>query len=100
VKVAIPRNLVVVYVPDASDDIRSSLTEVGVTARELSPDQLFGLDLSQVSTVVLGPHAFETHPELTAQVGRLLDFVRRGGTLVVQRGDSATFSSGLFPYPI
>src|SRR6185437_6973233 len=46
------------------------------------------------------PNALEAHAELAGQSGRLTDFVRKGGTLVVLRGASATVSSGLFPFPI
>ena len=60
----------------------------------------FTQDLKNIHAIAIAPHALEKYPDLAAQSKRLLDFVREGGTLVVQRGDNATASSRLFPYPI
>ncbi len=100
VDVVIPPNLTVLYVPEGADDVRSALQEVGVQIREVAPDVLLTVNLSQVSTIVLAAHALERYPELAAQSGRLVQFVRNGGTLVIERGTSATASSPIMPWPI
>jgi hypothetical protein len=100
VDVTIPQNLAVLYVPEASDDVRSALSEIGVLAREISPEALLMADLSRVSTIAIASRALERHPELLAQAGRLTRFVRNGGTLVIQRGTRATAASPLLPYPM
>ncbi len=100
VDITVPPELTVLYVPDGMDDVRSALTQVGVSAREISPEQLLTQDLKNVRAIALASHALEKYPDLAAQSKRLLDFVRDGGTLVIQRGDNATVSSRLFPYPI
>jgi hypothetical protein len=100
VNIAVPQNLTVFYVPEGVDDIRSTLSQVGVFARELDPDVLLTADLSHVTTIVLAPHIVERFPEIAAQARRLMDFVNRGGTLVVQRGGDTTLTSKLLPYPV
>ena len=50
--------------------------------------------------MVIGRSAYELHPELVAQNSRLMDFVRAGGTLVVQQGGLTTAQSRVLPYPI
>ena len=58
------------------------------------------VDLSQYTTVVIGTRAYEAHPELAAANARLLDWVRHGGTLVVQYGQYEMTAPGRLPYPI
>src|SRR6185437_3634760 len=101
IDIEVPSGLTVLYVPGVSDDVAAALKQVGVWVTEAAtPDQLLSVDLTKVTTVAIGPNALEAHPELAGQSGRLTDFVRKGGTLVVLRGASATVSSGLFPFPI
>jgi LmbE family N-acetylglucosaminyl deacetylase len=100
VDVTVPRNLTVFYVPEGVDDIRSVLTQVGVTAREISPEVLLTADLTNITTIVLASRAVERFPEIGAQANRLMNFVRRGGTLVIQRGGDTTLASKLLPFPV
>jgi LmbE family N-acetylglucosaminyl deacetylase len=100
IDIEVPRELSVLYVPGVSDDIASALKQVGVAATAVSAEHLLSVDLASVTTIALGPRALQMRPELLAQAGRLLTFVRGGGTLVVLRGDSSTISSPLLPYPI
>jgi hypothetical protein len=48
----------------------------------------------------VGTRAYEAHPELAAANARLLDWVRRGGTMVVQYGQYEMTRPGIMPYPI
>lgn len=100
VNVEIPANLTVFYVPEGVDDMRSTLTQIGVFARELQPEVLLTADLTHVSTIVLAPRAVERFPEIATQTNRLMDFVRGGGTLVIQRGGDTTLASRLLPFPV
>ena len=100
VDVTVPPNLTVLYVPEGVDDMRSTLTQVGAFAREVTPDVLLTADLEHVSTIVLAPHIVERFPEIGAQAAHLLDFVRGGGTLVIQRSGDTTLTSKLLPFPV
>ena len=101
IDITVPPNLTTLYVPGGIDDIAPALRQVGAWVTEIeSADQLLSVDLSKVTTVAIGARAFDVHPELLGQVARLLEFVRKGGTLVVLRGDEPTVASHLFPYPL
>lgn len=101
IAINVPPGLTAMYVPGARDDIASALAEVGVWTREvMSAEELPSVELSSVSTIVVGPGAFEAKPELLGQVGRLLEFVRKGGTLVVLRGGNLGALQTLLPYPV
>jgi LmbE family N-acetylglucosaminyl deacetylase len=90
VDVNVPPGLSVIYVRGIGDDVPTALKQVGVTLVIVPAEDFLAIDISTVNTVVFGPRAIELHPELAAQRRRLLDFVRDGGTLVVQRGDLPT----------
>jgi hypothetical protein len=72
------------YLGGTGDVGAEALRALGLPVRVLSPGDLDGGDLSGLSTIVLGVRAFHAHPELRARNGRLLDFARRGGHVVVQ----------------
>ena len=55
---------------------------------------------SRYTTVVIGPRAYESSEALRAHNAVLLDFVKRGGTLVVQYGQYEMQTPGLMPFPI
>jgi hypothetical protein len=57
--------------------------------------------LSRFGTVVLGIRAYDTQPEVAKNNGRLLEFVKAGGTLVVQYNTGVSdFNAVHFtPYP-
>jgi hypothetical protein len=48
----------------------------------------------------VGPRAYEAAPALRAANARLLDWVRAGGTMVVQYGQYEMTAPGVMPYPI
>lgn len=97
VSVEVPAALSVIYVRGVADDIPTALKQIGITTIVIAPDELLAYDISKVSTVVIGPRAAEGRPDIAAQSGRLFDFVRAGGTLIVERGESPTLRSRLMP---
>jgi len=60
----------------------------------LSEAEVAGNDLSAWNVIVIGIRAYSTRPELTAAQPRLDEFVRSGGTLIVQY-QSSTFAAPL-----
>ncbi len=101
VDVKIPQGLRIGYVMGAGDEIPSVLQQIGMTVAVLSADKLKAEDLSQYDTIVLGIRAYDTQKDLGANNGRLLDWVKAGGTLVVQYNTgTGDFNAGQFtPYP-
>jgi hypothetical protein len=100
VPVTVPRNLVVAYVTGVSDAIAPSLRGLEIPTTVLAPEELPLVDLSRYTTVVIGPRAYEAAPELATQNPRLMEWVRQGGTLVVQYGQFEMLRPGMMPFPI
>src|SRR5262249_34514776 len=101
VKVAVPQNLKIGYVEGAGDDILASLEQLGLDAHLVTADELAHGDLSGYGTIILGIRAYDTREDVRSNNHRLLDFVRQGGTLVVQNNfDVDAFNNGKYtPYP-
>lgn len=101
VDVIVPPKLKVGYVMGAGDDIPTVLQQLGLDVSVLPAAKLATEDLSLFGTVVLGIRAYDTQPDVAKNNGRLLDFVKGGGTLLVQYNTGVgDFNSGHFtPYP-
>lgn len=100
VDVAVPGSLTVGYVPGVGDNVAPALAELGIPVTVINPTDLPAADLSRYTTVVVGPRAYDAYPEVMASRGKLLDFARNGGTLVVQYQQYAVQAPGVVPYPM
>jgi hypothetical protein len=100
VPVTVPRTLTVAYVTGVSDAIAPALRGIEIPTTVLTVEELPLVDLARYTTVVIGPRAYDANPELVTQNPRLLDWVRNGGTLVVQYGQFEMSRPGMMPYPI
>ena len=98
-KIEVPPKLVVAFVRGVGDAGEDPLKQLGVPVRAFAPDELSQADLSIFTTIVVGPRAYEMHPELVGQSSRLLAFARAGGTVVVLNGQRNARTSTLLPYP-
>jgi LmbE family N-acetylglucosaminyl deacetylase len=101
VDVKVPAGLQIGYVMGAGDDIPEVLRELGLQVTMLSPDDLAHGDLSRFGTIVLGIRAYDTRDDVKKNNQRLLDYVRDGGTLLVQYNTSPSdFNAGHYtPFP-
>ena len=95
-----PANLSVAYVPGVGDNVAPALRQLGIPVTIVEPVSIPTVDFSRFSTVVVGPRAYEAHRELMDNNPYLLEFARRGGTLVVQFGQFEMMRPGVMPYPI
>jgi LmbE family N-acetylglucosaminyl deacetylase len=100
VDVNIPKSLRVGYIPGAGDDIFPVLQQLGLKAKLVSDQELASGDLHQYDTIVVGIRGYDERPEIRDNNQRLLDFVKDGGTLIVQNQKAEdVFNSGKFtPY--
>ena len=98
--VALPPDANVAYVPGVGDNSVAALRQLGLPVTVIEPDQVASTDLSRFTAVVVGPRAYDASEALVRQNGALLDWVRRGGTLVVQYGQYEMQRPGMMPYPI
>jgi hypothetical protein len=102
--VRIAPDLTVGYVPGSGDDVAASLEQLGVKVQTLNGAELAFGDLSRFSAIVTGVRAYNVNDDLRANNSRLLQYVERGGTLIVQynrllnRGAESPFPYG--PYPM
>ncbi|MEX2182475.1 MAG: PIG-L family deacetylase [Gemmatimonadaceae bacterium] len=100
VPVTVPRALRVAYVTGVSDAMAAALRQLDIPVTLLSPEQVPLLDLSQYTTVVIGPRAYEASADLRAANPRLFEWVRSGGTLLVQYGQFEMAQPGMMPFPV
>jgi hypothetical protein len=82
------------YVMGTGDLVPEAIEELGVEPHLLSDSDLSTGDLSAWNVIVIGIRAFSNRPVLTAAQPRLDEFVRNGGTLIVQY-QSANFPAAL-----
>ncbi|MGA7858510.1 MAG: PIG-L family deacetylase [Terracidiphilus sp.] len=82
------------YVMGTGDLVPDAIEGMGVTPHLLTAADLASGDLSAWNVIVIGIRAYSVRPELVAAQSRLDEFVRSGGTLVVQ------YQSGNFPAPL
>ena len=88
------------YVRGASDRVPEFLRQVGVPLEMLGDEQLVSGDLGRYDAIVIGSRAYEIDPVLLRANRRLLDYVRAGGTVIVQYQSPGYFEAKLPPYPI
>jgi hypothetical protein len=87
------------YIMGAGDEMPDALRQLGVTVTPLSAGDLAGGDLSRFDVIVAGVRAYNVRADVRANQQRLLDYVRDGGTYLVQyqTGDS-TLNLGPYPF--
>jgi LmbE family N-acetylglucosaminyl deacetylase len=81
------------YVMGTGDLVPEAIEGLGTTVHLLTASELASGDLSAWNVIVIGIRAYSARPELIRVQPRLDEFVRRGGTLVVQ------YQTGNFPAP-
>ena len=101
VDVKVPPGLKVGYIMGAGDDIPDVLRQIGLDVAVLTPEDVAKGNLQRFGTIVLGIRAYDTREDVKKNNQRLLDYVRDGGTLLVQYNTQPTdFNPGSYtPYP-
>jgi hypothetical protein len=87
------------YLTGSGDEIPAALRQMGAQVTPLSDDDVETGDLSRFEAIVAGVRAYNTRPRLRALQPRLLDYVSKGGRLVVQYNTNEPGLDGLGPYP-
>jgi LmbE family N-acetylglucosaminyl deacetylase len=90
------------YVAGAGDDVPAALRQVGYDVTMLSDAALRTEPLSRFDAIVLGVRAYNVNARLPSVTPRLLDYVKAGGTLLLQYNTKNWLSSvpaQLGPYP-
>jgi hypothetical protein len=100
VDLAPPRAVTVAYLPGVSDNVAPLIEQLGIPVTLIEPTAIAQLDPSRTAVLVIGPRAYESDDALAANAAAVLDFARRGGTVVVQYGQAEMTRPGVMPYPI
>jgi LmbE family N-acetylglucosaminyl deacetylase len=72
------------YVMGAGDDVASALRQVGYDVTFITDDDLDRGDFAKYDAIVTGVRAYNTRPRIRLAQPKLMEYVKNGGTLVVQ----------------
>lgn len=87
------------YVMGGGDRVPEAIRRLGLEVTLLGDDELASGDLARYGTIVVGVRASESRPAFVAANARLLQYVRDGGTLIVQYQQVDYTGRGLAPFP-
>ncbi len=101
VDVKAPQGLKIGYAMGAGDDIPVILRQLGLEVEELTAKDVSERDLGRFDTIILGIRAYDVREDVRKANPRLLEYVEKGGTLIVQYNtEQDGFNSGNYtPYP-
>jgi hypothetical protein len=93
-----PTDLRLAYIMGSGDLLPDVLAQMGTPATMLTADDLQHADLSIFDVILVGVRAYAVRDDLRQYNARLLQFVRGGGTLIVQY-QTPEFDQNFGPYP-
>jgi LmbE family N-acetylglucosaminyl deacetylase len=87
------------YVVGAGDEMPDAIRQLGCDVTLLTASDLEQGNLSAFDAIVTGVRAYNTRADLRANLPRLLDYVRNGGTLIDQYNVTDNNLIPIGPYP-
>lgn len=87
------------YIMGTGDRVPEAIRRLGLSVTMLEEKDLSTGDLSRFDTIIVGIRASQVRPDFVANNGRLLDFVKNGGTLIVQYQQQEYVNQNLAPFP-
>ncbi len=95
----VPSNLSVGYIMGVGDRVPEALQQIGIDVEMLDREELRTGDLNRFDTILVGIRAYAVRRDLVAYNGRLLDYVHKGGNLIVQYQTPEFDAAPFGPYP-
>jgi LmbE family N-acetylglucosaminyl deacetylase len=92
-------NLNVGFIVGGGDSVPAAIEQLGAHVNYIDTDELAWGDLSKHDVIVTGVRAYEKRADLRAYNRRLLDFVERGGTVIVQYNKTGFNQTDFAPLP-
>jgi hypothetical protein len=92
-------NLSVGYIMGVGDQVPPAIEQLGAKVELIGAEDLAWGNLSRFDTIVTGVRAYERRGDLRANNSRLLDYVKNGGTLIVQYNKFEFNEAQYGPYP-
>ena len=99
IDVRMAANIHVGYIVGVGDQVPPAIEQLGARVTFLQPDDLAWGDLSKYDVIVTGVRAYERRGDLRAYNRRLLDYVQRGGVVIVQYNKFEFNQQQYGPYP-
>ena len=91
------------YIAGAGDEVPESLTQIGYIVHTVSPNAIANGTLEKYDAVVVGIRAYNVVEDLKFKQRFLLDYVQKGGTLIVQYNTAGRWNKqfeNIAPYPL
>ena len=98
VDVKVAPDLNVGYIVGAGDDVPQSLENLGINVHFLSPEDLVSGNLSKFDAIILGVRTYAAREDLKINNGRILEYVKNGGVVIVQY-NTPEYDHNYGPYP-
>jgi LmbE family N-acetylglucosaminyl deacetylase len=98
--VRVPQGLRVAYIEGAGEEGPGFLANLGITPELLDAEDLAEGDLDRFDVIIAGSRAYEVRTDLMAHNRRLLEWVARGGTMIVQYNKHEIVEGSFTPFPI
>lgn len=98
VDVKIAPGLNVGYIIGSGDNVPESLRNLGIKVSFLTSADLAGADLNRFDVILVGVRTYATRPDLITYNQRLLDYVKKGGVVIVQY-NTPEYDKNYGPYP-
>jgi LmbE family N-acetylglucosaminyl deacetylase len=92
-------NVKVGYIMGSGDKVPEAIKRLGLDVQMLEEKDLATGDLSKFDTIVVGIRASQVRPDYVANNGRVLDFARNGGNLIVQYQQAEISRFNMLPFP-
>ena len=99
VSIELPSDLEIGYIMGVGDRVPVALQQIGIDVEMLDRDELRTGDLSRFDTIIIGIRAYAVRQDLIAYNGRLIDYVHKGGNLIVQYQTPEFDVAPFGPYP-
>lgn len=87
------------YIMGSGDQVPQAIEAMGLNVQMLDADTLTTGDLSQFDVIVVGVRASQVRTDFVQNNNRLLDYVRAGGTMIVQYQRPDYVEANLTPFP-
>jgi len=88
------------YIPGAGDMVAASLRQVGYEVTQLDEKEIMNGNLQQYDAIIAGVRAYNVNPRIKYWQPRLMEYVKNGGTYLVQYNVSSPLViTDIGPYP-
>ena len=88
------------YITGLADNVMPTLSQLGATVEPLPASNIVDGFLTRYKVIVVGPRALEAQPLLVMKMPLLQQWVKEGGTMIVQYQQADIARPGMAPFPL